>query len=132
MCIGLAISSCVDQASDDIDYTIFNQTDKNVKVLGFTKQLDINNTNGKAEPININPNSNYKVTRVTGIDNDTGKRFYSIYGVDSVRVVFNDERVIVYGGTKGNCNICEGDENHQHFITEDDYKSAEACNGNCE
>ncbi|PID69792.1 MAG: hypothetical protein CR985_04015 [Flavobacteriales bacterium] len=66
--------------------------------------MDVN-TNGKAEPIVIQPNSKFKVTRVTGIDDDTIKAFYSIGGVDSVRVVFNDERVIVYGGTKGNCNI---------------------------
>ncbi len=132
LCIGLALNSCVDQASDNVVFTIFNKTDKTVKVLGFDRQLDVN-TNGKAEPIVIQPNSKFKVTRVTGIDDDLGNAFYSIQGVDSVRVIFNNERVKIFDGLIDiPCTICFGDENYQHFITEDDYKSAEACNGNCE
>ena len=128
----VALHSCVDQASSNIDYTLFNQTDKDVKVLGFSNQLDPN-TNGKADPININPNSNYKITRVTGIDNDTGKRFYSIWGVDSVRVIFNNVKVKIYTRNPPNLSsILDGDDNHQHFIIEEDYNTAEDCNGNCD
>jgi len=128
----MSTQSCVDQASDDIVYTIFNQTDKNVKVLGFIRDFDNPENSTRATPINIAPNMSFKVTRITGLDDDTGKAFYSI-SVDSVRVVFNNERVMVYGGATGNnCYICSGDKNHQHFITENDYNSAEDCNGNCD
>jgi hypothetical protein len=127
------LNACVDQASDSFDYIIFNQTDKNVKVLGFDQNIDAPEDSQRADPIIIDPNSSFKVTRVNGIESDTGKRFYSVYGVDSVRVVFNNERVKVYGGTNGPpCYICSGDENHQHFITEQDYETATPCNGDCE
>ena len=120
------LQSCVDQASDDIVFTLFNQTDKTVEVLGF-------NGSRIAEPIIIEPNSKFKITRVTGIDNDTGKAFYSVIGVDSVRVIFNNEKVIIYGGTTDNpCKICSGDDNRQHFITEEDYNNATDCDGDCE
>ncbi|MCF6214527.1 MAG: hypothetical protein L3J45_10950 [Flavobacteriaceae bacterium] len=125
--LSVLTQSCVDQASDDIVFTIFNQTDKNVKVLGFKGMQ-------RAEPININPNSSFKVTRITGLDDNTLMSFYSLRnGVDSVRVVFNNERFMVYGGATGsNCYICSGDVNYQHFITEQDYQNAEDCNGNCD
>ena len=126
------LQSCVDQASDDIDFTLFNQTDKTIKVLGFNRQLDFN-TNGKAELININPNSSYKVTRFTGLHTDTGKVFYSITGVDSVRVIFDNEKVKIYTRNPPNpSSILDGDENHQHFIIEEDYNTAEDCNDNCD
>lgn len=127
------LNSCVDQQSSDIDFTLFNQTDKTVKVLGFNTQLDVN-TNGKAEPIIINPNSKFSVTRFTGLGSDTSFSFYSVQFVDSVRVVFNNNRVKVYGGINDSTphNIFQGGKNHQHFITEQDYKNAENCNGNCE
>lgn len=132
--IALAFNSCVDQGSSDIEFTLFNQTDKTVKVLGFNTQLDVN-TNGKAEPITISPNSEFKVTRVTGIEDDTGFRFYSIRGVDSVRVIFNNEKVLAL--TLENTfnqgqTIFQGNDDYQHFITEQDYESAVDCNGNCE
>jgi len=131
--LGILTQSCVDQASDDIVFTIFNQTNENVKVLGFNNQLDPN-TNGKADPIIIRPNSNFKVTRVTGLNDDIGFAFYSIQGIDSVRVIFNNEKVKVYGtGTALNpCDICDGGDDNQHFITEENYNTAEDCNGNCD
>ncbi len=131
----LILNSCVDQGSSNIEFTLFNQTDKTVKVLGFNTQLDFN-TNGKAEPIIINPNSEFKVTRVTGLDNNTLMGFYSLRsGVDSVRVVFENLKVKVYSENISpitEFSIFRGNDNHQHFITEQDYESAEPCNGNCE
>lgn len=128
------LNSCVDQQSSDIDFTLFNQTDKTVKIQGFDTELDINNI-GKAEPIIINPNSKFSVTRFTGLGSNTSFRFYSIIGVDSVRIIFNNEKVL--GLTIENTfdqgqTIFQGDENNQHFITEQDYESAEDCNDNCE
>jgi len=133
--LSVLTQSCVDQASDDIVYTIFNQTDKNVKVLGFIRDFDNPENSTRATPINIAPNMSFKVTRINGLDDDTGKGFYSFYGVDSVRVIFNNEKVQVL--TSENTfnqgqTIFIGDKNHQHFITANDYNSAEDCNGNCD
>lgn len=132
--ISLIITSCVDQSSSDIDFTLFNQTDKTIKVLGFDTQFDINNNVGKANPIIINPNSSFVVTRITGIDNDTGYRFYSIQGVDSVRVIFNNEKVKIFGGINDDTphDIFTGGDDNKSFITEQDYESAEDCDGDCE
>lgn len=132
--IALAFNSCVDQGSSDIEFTLFNQTDKTVKVLGFNTQLDVN-TNGKAEPITISPNSEFKVTRVTGLENNTSMGFYSLRsGVDSVRVVFENQKVKIFGGINDDTphDIFTGGDDNKSFITEQDYESAVDCNGNCE
>lgn len=132
--ITLTLSSCVDQASDDIEFTLFNETDKTVKVLGFDTRLDINNNIGKANPIVISPNSSFKVTRITGLNDDLGNAFYSIQGVDSVRVIFDDLKVKTFGGINDDTphDIFTGGDDNKSFITEQDYESAEDCNGNCE
>jgi len=132
----LIINACVDQASSNIDFTIFNQTDKKVKIIAFNNKNEVTGEKYKepfkANTININPNSKYNVVRVSGIES-TALMFYSIYSVDSVRVIFNDERVKLFLRTPPNpCNICDGDVNHQHFITEQDYNDAKDCNGDCD
>ncbi|HBK72323.1 MAG TPA: hypothetical protein DDZ39_11835 [Flavobacteriaceae bacterium] len=121
------MNSCVDQGSSDIEFTLFNQTDKTVKVIG-------SRGSSIANPIIIKPKSNFKVTRATGMDDTLGYAFYSIEDVNSVRVIFNNEKVKVYGVTINHnpCDICDGSDNHQYFITEEDYNSAEDCNGDCE
>ena len=135
ICLSLILinNACVDQGSSNIDYTIFNQTDKSVKILGFNTRLDVN-ANGKSEPIVISPNSEFKVTRVTGIENNTGFRFYSIQGVDSVRVIFNNLKIKTFGGINDDTphDIFTGGDDNKSFITEQDYKNAEDCNGDCE
>lgn len=133
--ITLTLSSCVDQASDDIEFTLFNKTDKTVKVLGFDRDVNTPANSEMANPIIIEPNSNFKVIRVTGIDSDTGFRFYSIQGVDSVRVIFNNEKVLALtleSTFNQGQTIFQGNDDYQHFITEQDYEDAENCNGNCE
>ena len=121
-----------DQDFSEIDYTIFNQTDKNLKVLGFIKDAP----EYPLDPINIEPQSFYKVTRITGLDSDITKSFYSARGVDSVRVIFNNEKVKVYTRESvrntPDASILDGDSDHNHFITEEDYNSAIDCNGDCE
>lgn len=129
--IYILFNSCVDQGGGEVKYTMFNETDKTVKVLGFNKS--VMGSNGIAEPIIISPNSDFTITKVTGFENTSIERFYSIQGVDSVRVIFNNSKVKVYRRTPPNpCSICDGNENNQHFITEQDYENAEDCNGDCE
>lgn len=133
----MLFNSCTDQAFSKINYTIFNQTDKNVKIIAFDTR---NESTGeiyldpkRAEEIIITPNSKFSVTRYTGLDDNTSLVFYSISGVDSVRIVFNSEKVKIYTRNPPDpCYICDGDKNHQYLITEEDYNTAENCNGNCE
>ncbi len=132
--IAFTLNSCVDQASSNIDFTLFNETDKTVKVLGFDTRLDINNNIGKANPIIIIPNSSFKVTRVTGLDSDLGYAFYSIQAVDSVRVIFDELKVKTFGGINDDTpyDIFTGGDDNKSYITEQDYNDAKACNGDCE
>ena len=37
----LTLNNCVDQLSNDIPFTLYNQTDKTVKVLGFDRRLEL-------------------------------------------------------------------------------------------
>jgi len=131
--ISIVLNSCVDQGGSEIIYTMFNKTNKTVKVLGFDKSVI--GSNGIAEPIIIEPDSNFSVTKVTGFENTSSQRFYSIQGVDSARVIFNNEKVLVLtleSTFNQGQTIFQGNDDHQHFITEQDYESAEPCNGNCE
>ena len=124
----LVLNACVDQGSSKIEYTIFNETPVQVSVLGFVRDYENPENSLKADPIVIEGDDKFSVTRVTGIENDTGFAYYSIQSVDSVRVIFNNERVKFYGGMfSENCLICSGNENHQHIITEEDYNSAVPC-----
>jgi hypothetical protein len=135
--VTLVLSSCVDQASSNIEFTLFNQTAKSVKLLGFIRDFDNPENSVKADPINIESNSNFKVTRISGIDNDTHMSFYSLKngGVDSVRVIFNDEKVLVLtleSTFNQGQTIFQGNDEYQHFITEQDYQKADDCIDDCE
>ncbi len=129
-----ASNGCVDLASDDIEYTMFNKTDMPVKIMGFVRPVDTDY--GRAAPISIDSNSEFKVVRITGLDDNTGQRFYSSFGVDSVRIVFDNKRVKIYTRESvfntAEASILDGDDNNQHFITQSDYDTAEDCNGDCE
>lgn len=118
-----------DQGSSDIEFTIFNETSVQVSVLGFDTELDINGNIGIADPITIQANDKFSVTRVTGIDSDTRFGFYSISGVDSVRVIFNNEKVQVFGGIDDDTphDIFTGGDDRETYITEEDYDSAVPC-----
>lgn len=135
------LASCVDQAYDEFQFTIYNETDKNVTVIGFNTQLDPN-TNGRAEAIVLDPHMSYSVTRVNGIDDNIGMRYYSLSGgVDSVRVVFEDNKLLVYArkdvldGSEKAGSILDGDKigkyQYTHYITEEDYAMAMDCGDEC-
>ena len=128
--IFITFNSCVDGICDDNIYKMFNQTDKSIKVIGYNIDDNLN-----VDSIVINPNSSFQVNRGCGVDAQ-GETFYSFVNVDSIRVIFDTERVKVY--TRKNVinasasSIFDGDKNNQHFITEQDYESAADCNGNCD
>lgn len=133
----LLLTSCVDQHVDYYDYVMYNQTDKTVKVLGFNA-YNYNRTIHfdsaiAADPIHIEPYGKFKVIRQNGIDSDITKRFYSIKGVDSIRVVFDNERVLICADdTISDQTIYYGGSDGIHYITKQDYEDATVCDGDCE
>lgn len=129
-----------EETTDRIVFTLFNETNQDIRILGFDTQDE---TSGEvysqpiaAEEIQIQANSSYTVTRYTSLDEALLKAFYSIEGVDYVRIIFNNERTIVYRieETQGTLqfNIFKGDESCQHFITQEDYNNAGICNDDCD
>ena len=128
--IAFILSGCVDTRCDDDIYTMFNQTDKNVKVIGFNIDEDLS-----TNTIAITANTHFQVNRGCGQDAEAGS-FYSFSSVDSVRVIFNNQRVKVYTHESvydtPDSSIFDGDYNLSHFITEEDYNNAIDCNGDCE
>lgn len=131
----LTIISFSCEVSSEIEYTIFNQTDRTVKILGFDRDFDNPENSAKAEQIIIEPNSSFSVTKLAGFENTSSERFYSIQGVDSVKVIFNNEKILVLtleSTFNQGQTIFQGNENNQHFITQQDYEKAVDCNGNCE
>ena len=121
----LTLNNCVDQLSNDIPFTLYNQTDKTVKVLGYDRQISF--PKGKADPIVINPNSEFTVIKMSGLNTNVSNAFYSIIGVDSVNVIFDDKKIKTYDGGSledAPCTICFGNKDYEHHITEQDYLEA--------
>ena len=126
--IALALNSCVDQASSDIEFTLFNQTNKDVEVQAFIRDHENPANSVKAVPILISENSSFSVIRETGINSTIHRVFYSVRngGIDSIRVYFNAKYVKVFKRNPPNeCYLCDGDENHHAYITETDFDEAQ-------
>ena len=120
----LTLNNCVDQLSNDIPFTLYNQTDKTVKVLGFDRRLELD-TIYWADPIVIHPNSKFTVIRMSGLNENVSNAFYSIIGVDSVNVIFDDKRIKTFVRNPPNeYFLCDGGENYNAFITKQDYLEA--------
>lgn len=136
----IGFTSCVDQQSSNIRFTIYNQTDKQVTVSGFSANL-LPNSKGIADPIIIAPQSSFTEVRVTGINDTVHMSYYSLHdgGVDSVRIVFEDNNLLVYTqknlpDDKTGTILFGGDigERHLgHYITEEDYALAVDCGEEC-
>ena len=133
---------CVDQQSSEVVFTMSNDTDKNVRVLAFNTMNyigEVYDIPKQADEIIIEPNSSYKVTRYTGLDDNVGYAFYSRLAVDYIRIIFNDERIKVYtlaeaAGTP-DISVFRGEGSngdYRHIITEEDYNTAEVCDPDCE
>ena len=138
----LSISSCVDQESSEIRFTIYNQTDKQVTVTGFST-YEMPNPKGIADPIVIAPKSSFTAIRVTGINDTIGMYYYSLHdgGVDSVRIVFEGKKLLVYASKEVAQNnpkafsiiagkLIKGNQ-FGHYITEEDYALAVDCGEEC-
>ncbi|MUP37838.1 hypothetical protein [Labilibaculum euxinus] len=116
--------SCGD--SPTVTYKLHNETIYQVKISGFSNRTDINNKPfyKEAEVIFIEPFLSYEVTWDTGEGLNT-RTYFSIPEIDSVRVVFNDEKLLVL-----KCDLSDTRSCHAIFqpfeasITQEDYESA--------
>ncbi len=139
--LGLTFMSCVDQGREDIErpYTLINKTNYNITIQPFSRLRendfltgDLTGESIKGNDIYLGKNSSKKIMRYR-YDDET---FYSIPFVDSVRVIFDNTKVLTYVCDKlvdGDCNSIFGTNgNFEHTITEQDYQDAEDCNGDCE
>ncbi|AWW29272.1 hypothetical protein DN752_03455 [Echinicola strongylocentroti] len=140
MMLILILLGCVDSKSHKVYYSIFNETDKTVTVVGYNSKWN-SEKKGMADPIYIASHSHYKIVRI--ISDDDHQNFYSLRngGVDSVRVVFEDQKLLVYtwkdvrDGNAKALSIINGqkvdDKHYAHHITEEDYAQAVDCEEDC-
>ena len=89
------------ETSGETYYTLYNDTDKTVTVRAFgSKSMTL------LDVINIRPLSQHSQKQTTGFEDTQNRAFYSEFGVDSVRVIFNMSRVVVYTAYEGdNTNL---------------------------
>ncbi len=128
--------SCVDQNIPETTYTLVNNSSKDIKIKPYSRNrvdgvLSVGSIN--ADVININSGEEKKISR----ELRDSKTFYSIKNIDSVRIIFDNQKLLVFvcndWPEMTTCNtIFRGDSNNSHIITENDYNSAEDCNGNCD
>ncbi len=127
----LVFISCEREA--EVEYTILNKTSKHIKIVGFQRSIEIAPP-PRAEVIDIAPNSKFTIMKLNNTDKITA--YYSLNEVDSVRVIFDDTKVLTYvcdNLINGNCNSIFGTKgNFEHIITEQDYQNAQDCNGDCD
>ena len=105
------------------DFVIRNKTGHNVEIVGFVRRFPPELW--RSDTIIILAQDSFLVERVNGEMSDN-RTFYSIDPVDSVRVIFDIEKLLVL--------TCEGDEESCHplvssyfsecTITNDDYDIA--------
>ena len=119
--------SCT-ETSEDIFFALHNDTDKAIELRAFEskggKLLDV---------INILPFSQHQQKQTIGFSDTQSRAFYSEFGVDSVRVIFDMSKVTVYTGYNNqsiNLEIIYGD-NREYRITNEDFSKGMECNNNC-
>ncbi len=134
--IAFALNSCVDQNTPETVFTMINNSSHDVKIEPFSRNRnngELSNGFIKADILEISKNNRKSFRREQRDD----RTFYSIENIDSIKVVFGNSKFITIDcndwPSMENCNtIFKGDGDYSHFITEQDYESAEPCNGNCE
>lgn len=130
ICIGLLIliSSC-SETTEEINFTLYNDTDNTILLRAFKST-----TMELVDAINLKPNSKYTKTQSIGFDDTQSMAFYSDFGVDSVRIIFNSNRVVIYTlyeGNNTNLDIFYGN-NKQYHVTDVDFSMGINCIDDCE
>ena len=123
-----SLSACSPEANDVLTFKMFNDTEHNVKLLSFD-----NSIKRKIDEISITPNSVFTTKKERGnVGNFLGEAFYSSSSVDSIRLIFNSNRVIIFLNTAENHNIFYGNMNREFHITNEDYAKSISCTNDCE
>lgn len=134
--IALVLNSCVDQETPETNYTIINNTSQDVKIEPFSRDRNEGALTGsfiRADILEISKRNSKNIIR----EFRDSRTFYSLENVDSIKIVFGNSKFLTIDcndwPSMENCNtIFRGDTNYNHSITEQDYESAQNCNGNCE
>lgn len=112
--------------SPSVTYKLHNKSSHQIQVLGFSNRTDIN---GKAfykeaEKIILESNETHEVSWDTGEGLNT-RTYFTVPEIDSVRIIFNDEKLLVLECDLRDKNLC-----HPIFqpfkasITQEDYEKA--------
>ena len=122
------LCSC-SETTEEINFTLYNDTDNSILLRAFkTKTMEL------VDAINLEPNSKYTKTQAIGFDDTQSMAFYSDFGVDSVRIIFNSNRVVIYtlyGGNNTNLDIFYGN-NREYHVTDVDFSMGINCIDDCE
>ena len=122
------LASCSPEDTDVVVFKMFNDTEHHVRLLAFNSNTDI-----LIDEITLEPNSVYSTIKSR---NNTGnfldEAFYTNNNVDSLRLIFNSNRVNVFLQTTENNDIFHGDQNREYHITEKDFNKTVDCAENCE
>jgi len=133
----ITLQSCVDQNTPETTFSLVNNCSADIMLKPYSRNRGSNGEliegHTNADIISINSGERMSIIR----EQRDNRTFYSIRNVDSVRVVFNNQKILVLicndWPNMTNCNtIFRGDSNNSHIITENDYNSADDCNGNCD
>ncbi len=103
------------------EYVIQNETNTNVLIKGFDR-FDWNgnrlsNYNKSIESIEIEPYESFSVRRALGFQPDT-EGIFEDFEIDSVNIIFDNEKVIVQFCNEYSLRVCELERNIVAYETE--------------
>ncbi len=105
-------------------YTLTNSTGYNLEIYGY--RMGIGHISyAEANPIYMEPFSELDFQRSAGEDTDS-RTFFSVSSVDSVEIIFNEEKKLVLSRHIYPCIDCHSILQGFHLatITEEDYNNA--------
>lgn len=117
---GLIVFSCRQHYAT---YTLTNSTKYNLEIYGYRMQVG-HISFAEAKPIYMEPFSELEFKRsVEGFDSRT---FFSVSSVDSVEIIFDEEKKLVLSQHSYPCTDCHSILQGFHLatITEEDYNNA--------
>ncbi len=131
----ILVNACVDQDTPGTTFILQNDSSYDVRIIPYSRNRvngEITDGSTKGDVISIIKGDRKTIVR----EHRENKTFYSIENVDAVRVIFDESKVLIFicndWPSMTNCStIFLGDSDNKHVITEQDYESAQDCNGNC-
>jgi hypothetical protein len=112
--------------SPTVTYKLHNESAHQIQVLGFSNRTDID---GKAfykeaDKIFLESNQTHVVSWDTGEGLNT-RTYFSVPEVDSIRIVFDDKKLLVLECDLSNTQVCHSIfQAFEASITQEDYEEA--------